>query len=126
MLLLFFATTFPVFALHLISSCITKTQTTKYLQVQSFLNLALVPLRSLSALEATVHQTGDSVYHVREQVGPDSGLDGLPSWHSTVHALMASIAEHTDLSNSTKQELNFAAVSPDLSFQQHRNVLKYH
>lgn len=39
----------------------------KYLQVQSFLKLALVPVRSLSLLEATA-QTAD---HVREQVGPD-------------------------------------------------------
>lgn len=53
-----------------------KRGTNKHLQLVSFLNLALVPLRSLSLLEATTQRAGDSEYHVREQVGPDSGPGG--------------------------------------------------
>lgn len=88
----------PVVALHLnpvVSSQGDKQ--TKYLQVQFFLNRALVPLQSLSLLEATVHEAGDSVYHVREQVGQDSGPGGPAFCHPTVHALIAALAQHLPL-----------------------------
>lgn len=49
----------------------------------------------VSARGHTAHQTGDSVYHVKEQVGPDSG----PRWHSFFVVVVFLWASHYTRSN---------------------------
>lgn len=84
----------PVLALHLTS--LTEQVFKKYLQVQSFFNLALVPLRSSHFLKPQLNkQETVCVFHVKEQVGRDSGPpDGPAFQHPTVLALIATLAQH--------------------------------
>lgn len=86
-----------------------ETSRQEYLQVQFFLNSSLVPLWSLPPPEATVHQAGDGVYHVKEQVGQDSGPGGLTLWHPTVRTLMAATAQHVPVREWAKHQ-TFARV----------------
>lgn len=66
-------------------------------------------LWSLPPPEATVHQAGDGVYHVKEQVGQDSGPGGLTLWHPTVRTLMAALAQHVPVREWAKHQ-TFARV----------------